>query len=98
MMSASALRGGTPSAPRGSRPGEAQVLVLDGGALVLRTPRVRLPFALALAILLLPLSAHAQDLSGSVDAEAFQPAPGPMDGFVVQRSTPEPHLAWSVPS
>ncbi|MBI5490260.1 MAG: OmpA family protein [Deltaproteobacteria bacterium] len=50
---------------------------------------------LLLALLLFSPTALAQ-LSGSVDAEAFRPAPGPMDGFVVQRSTPEPHLAWSV--
>lgn len=51
--------------------------------------------ALVLAALLAP-AARAQDLSGAIDAEAFQPAPGPLDGFVVQRSTPQPHLSWSV--
>ncbi|MBI5501538.1 MAG: OmpA family protein [Deltaproteobacteria bacterium] len=50
---------------------------------------------LVLSVLLFSPAARAQ-LSGSVDAEAFRPAPGPMDGFVVQRSTPEPHLAWAV--
>ena len=62
-----------------------------------RRPHVRFLVLLALALaLLVPLAAAGQGLSGSVDAEAFRPAPGPMDGFVVQRSTPEPHLAWSV--
>ena len=59
-----------------------------------RAPRALLVGVLVLPLLLAP-SAGAQ-LTGSVDAEAFRPAPGPMDGFVVQRSTPEPHFAWAV--
>lgn len=47
-------------------------------------------------ILLAAAPAAAQDLSGSFDAEAFRPAPGAEDGFVVQRSTPQEHLGWSV--
>ncbi len=51
---------------------------------------------LVLATVAAAAPAAAQgDLSGSVDAEAFRPAPGPLDGFVVQRSEPQPHLSWA---
>jgi len=61
-----------------------------------RPMRTAVPGLLLLGALSVPAAAWGQDLSGSVDAEAFRPAPGPEDGFVVQRSTPEPHLAWAV--